>query len=258
MRELLTRREAIKTLLVTTATSMAGGKVWASKVVSDVTANAIDPTVGVARILLSSFPALNTNGGSVRLGSSTVMTSDPESIFPVGLFYPVLINRISATEYVALDTNCLHAGCVLPVVSGGINGKITCKCHGSQYDIRGLCLAGPAPVGQSLLSYPTTLANGILSFKLPDPAGFEITQQTVLNGTEKRLQLTWPSFSDVEYEVRYRPNFQTEPVRVNLAKALNGAATATFIVGDAVEDHTSCWILPQDGIYQVAIRLRAA
>jgi Rieske Fe-S protein len=260
MPEAFTRREIIKTILVTTATSFLGGKVWTAKAISEVMANPIDPNLGVARVQLSNFTALNSDGGSVRLGSSNIVGSPP-STTAAGLYYPILINRLSATEYVVLDTQCLHAGCVLPTLSGGLNGRISCPCHGSQYDARGLCVQGPAPVGFSLRSYPAQLqAGGILKIDIADQ-GFQMLTKEVLNGAETRLQISWDSFSSVEYELRYRPDFATEPVKVNFATTLTGAASASFITGnDTAATETGArkiYVVPQDGIYQVAIRLRA-
>jgi Rieske Fe-S protein len=248
------RRNVIKTLLVASASSFIGDKLWTGKVVSEVKAQGFDPDMGIARLVLSSFSALSTNGGSVRLGSSNILSQG----FPAGLYYPLIINRISATEYVALDSMCIHAGCVTAKFSGSVTtGRMTCNCHGSQYDIRGKCTAGPAPVGQSLTSYPTTLSNGILQIRIKtDPSwGFETMQTTVLNGTEKRLKLTWTSYNPVEYEVRFRPNLGVEPTVVPFFSTINGTTTRTFITGN--DNLQNAFVVPQDGIYQVAIRLRS-
>src|SRR3954471_7007321 len=207
----LNRRDVIKTLLVTSAASVIGGKVWAAKVISDVTANAIDPNVGVARLQLSSFPALNNNGGSVRLGSSGISAN-----FPVGLFYPIIINRISATEYVALESQCLHAGCIVGTLTGGVTGRMGCPCHGSQYDAHGKCVVGPAPIGFSLRDYPTSIEGGILKIDITDQ-GFSILMTPIDSNGQARLQISWDSFSFVEYQLRYRPNFASEATVVNFA-----------------------------------------
>lgn len=249
------RRDVIKTLLVTSATSLVSGKAWATKLVSEVTANAVDPSVGVARLQLSNFPTLNNVGGSVRLGSSGISGN-----FPVGLFYPMIINRISATEYVALDSQCLHAGCVVGTLSGGVTGRMGCPCHGSQYDAHGVCVVGPAPVGFSLRNYPATLEGGILKIDVTDQ-GFVTTLTPIVSNGQPRLQISWDSFSAVEYELRYRPNFATEPVKVNFATTPTASPTTAFITGNdtAAGEPTArkIYVTPQDGIYQIAIRLRA-
>jgi nitrite reductase/ring-hydroxylating ferredoxin subunit len=220
MQSLLSRRDVIKTLFVTSACSIINNKLWAAKVVSEVTANVINPTVGVARIQLSAFTNLNTNGGSVRLGSSSLSGDVPR-----GALYPIIINRVSATEYVVVDSACLHEGAVIGRL---ISGRMTCPRHSSQYEIRGVCTRGPAPVGQSLNSYTNSLA-------------------------EKRLALTWDALEFVNYEVRHRPDLATEPVRVNCSLTPTGTFTTGVITGIIIGGTRTVYVQPQDGFFQIAI-----
>jgi Rieske Fe-S protein len=250
MNDLLSRRDVIKTVLVTTATSLIGNKAWAAKTVSEVAAN-IDPTIGIARITLSNFPALNNNGGSVRLGSSGIISG---SSGPVGLYYPIVISRVSASEYVAVDTQCTHAGFVVGACVGGLNGRMTCPGHGSQFDIRGLVQPG-FDAQFDLLSYTSSVSDGILRIELPD-VGYSVTQTAVMNGSQKRLQLTWPTVSATEYEVRWRPNLETAATVVPLFTTLTGTTSTNVYTSPFNGGTRSVFILPQDGIYQVAIRMR--
>jgi Rieske Fe-S protein len=252
MNDLLSRRDVIKTILVTTATSLIGNKAWAAKTVSDV-APSIDPNVGIARVNLSSFPALNNNGGSVRLGSSGLVAGGIGG--PVGLYYPIVISRISATEYVAVDTQCTHAGSVVGACVGGVNGRMTCPNHGSQFDIRGRVQPG-FDARLDLLSYTTSLNSGVLTIELPD-FGFNVTQTGVLNGIEKRLQLTWPTVTSTEYEVRWRPNMETPPTVVPFSTTLTGSLIATTFTSPFSGGSRSVFVLPQSGIYQVAMKMRS-
>ncbi len=215
MQDPLSRRDIIKTVFVLSATSLIENKLWAKKIVGDVKAFSPDPTQGFARIDLAAFPAMTTNGGSVRLGSSNIMRmvnpGMPDEFFPVGIFYPITINRVSATEYVAIEANCLHSGCVVGAFTGSVaSGRMICPCHGSEYDIRGACTHNPTgvsgQVGKSLTKYPTTLHGTILTFKYPvTDLGLVIHQTSVVSASGKRLMLTWESFADVEYEIRWRP-----------------------------------------------------
>jgi Rieske Fe-S protein len=254
MIDLLSRRNVIKTILVTTATSLIGNKAWAARTISDVAASppGIDPNLGLAKVTLSSFPALASDGGSIRLGSSNIQS---QSVGPVGLYYPLLINRISATEYVTLDSQCTHAGFVVAKCIGGLAGTMTCPGHGSKFDIRGQVLPG-FDAQFDLLSYTTMVSDGILTIELPD-VGYTITQTSVLNGTQKRLQLTWPSVSSTEYEVRWRPNLETAPTVVSFFTTLTGTTAVTSVTSPFSGGNRSVYVIPQDGIYQVAIRMRA-
>lgn len=65
---------------------------------------------------------------------------------------PILIERRSARAFVALSMQCTHEGCPVKPPSGGI---IKCPCHGSEYDLDGNVLHGPAqfPLARYAVSY---------------------------------------------------------------------------------------------------------
>lgn len=248
----LSRRDVIKAIFVTSAFSIINNKLWAAKVVSEVTAEAINPTVGVARINLASFAALNTNGGSVRLGSSSLVGDVPR-----GAFWPIIINRVSATEYVVVDSACLHEGAVIGKFTGTVTtGRMTCPRHSSQYEIHGVCTRGPAPIGAQLNSYPNSLANGILTIEVPDQ-GFSFTQEIVTTASDKRIKLSWDALEFVEYEVRYRPDYATEPVRINCSLSETGTFTTGLIPGIINGGPRTAYVPAQDGFYQIAIGMRS-
>ena len=68
---------------------------------------------------------------------------------------PILVIRKSATSYLALSTKCTHMGCT---VDPPQNGVISCPCHGSQYDLSGNVIQGPAP--NSLRKYDAQFDTG--------------------------------------------------------------------------------------------------
>ena len=65
---------------------------------------------------------------------------------------PILIERRSPRAFVALSMQCTHEGCPVKPPSGGI---IKCPCHGSEYDLDGKVLHGPAqfPLARYEVSY---------------------------------------------------------------------------------------------------------
>jgi nitrite reductase/ring-hydroxylating ferredoxin subunit len=74
----------------------------------------------------------------------SALSSDGQSLVtPTAGFdgTPILIVRSSRREFVALSTQCTHEGCPVKPPAGGL---ITCPCHGSQYDLDGKVLRGPA------------------------------------------------------------------------------------------------------------------
>lgn len=70
-----------------------------------------------------------------------------------------LLSRINDTSFAALTAICTHEGCTVTETSGT---QFRCPCHGSQYTASGQVAAGPAT--RSLTSFPTTFANGVLTF----------------------------------------------------------------------------------------------
>ena len=57
-----------------------------------------------------------------------------------GLEFPIALYRASDSQYVALWTECTHQNCEVNPRSG----ILECPCHGSEYDISGIVLNGPA------------------------------------------------------------------------------------------------------------------
>ena len=86
--------------------------------------------------------------------SVATLTEDGQTlVMPAGGMdgSPILIVRISPRRYNALSMICTHEGCP---VNRPVNGRINCPCHGSQYDLDGNVLRGPAQL--SLERYDTT------------------------------------------------------------------------------------------------------
>jgi Rieske Fe-S protein len=61
---------------------------------------------------------------------------------------PILIVRGPAGRFLAFSLHCPHEGC--PVNPTPTNGVLTCPCHGSQFNLEGKVLRGPAdyPLGK--------------------------------------------------------------------------------------------------------------
>ena len=66
----------------------------------------------------------------------------------------LLLVRDSATTVRAFNPVCTHRQCVVAYSAG--EHKIDCPCHGSQFDLDGKVVKGPAP--RPLQSYPAELA----------------------------------------------------------------------------------------------------
>lgn len=62
-------------------------------------------------------------------------------VFIGGLSNPVLLFRQDDGEFWALESTCSHRGCEVKK----LRTMFECPCHGSEYDLQGNVLRGPAP-----------------------------------------------------------------------------------------------------------------
>lgn len=123
--------------------------------------------VGVATPLLDSCSAGNLTGTRPVKTTFDVskLTQDGQALVtkdygPQGA--PVLIVRQAAASYYALSMLCTHAACFVGAPSQGV---MVCPCHGSEYNMMGQVLRGPAyaPLHQYALTYDATAQTVTLS-----------------------------------------------------------------------------------------------
>ena len=242
------RRQFIKTIFVSTACSSLLGGDWVGTVVAEVQSPAgLDN--GILRLTISDFPALLQDFGSVRLGTSAIV-SGPR---PSGLFYPVIVNRAPGQVFYALDAECSHAGCVVPTFSA-TQKYIQCPCHGSRYAIDGKLLRGPA--GFPLIRYETKF-DGVnnLEIQIPDMA-FSVTGATVQSGPSRRFKIEFLAFSNLEYEVRFRESFADAWAVIPFSTTPEGAPTQTVLPGN--DDIAVVYLdrTTETGFYIVNLRVK--
>ena len=189
------RRQFIKMFSLTAASTGVAGHLWRGSVFG-----AVQPagTGGAGRfaISLDDFPALKNEFSSIRLSPNPLLGGDEP--FPDGDFYPILINRGERDEFYALNSECRHAGCVVPIYEESLGG-IVCLCHGSTYALDGTVLQGPAQ--NDLIRYPITF-DGVKTLTVEVPGlGYSVASRLVSGG---RLRLEFPTHLNVTYEIRFR------------------------------------------------------
>jgi len=241
------RRQFIKSIFVSTACSSLLGGAWVGTVVAEVQSPAgLDN--GILRLRISDFPALLQDFGSVRLGTSLIV-SGPR---PSGLFYPVIINRAPGQVFYALGGECTHEGCVVPTFNA-TQKYIQCPCHGSRYALDGKLLRGPA--GFSLQQYETKFDGVNLEIAIPDMA-FSVTGATVQSGPDKRFKIEFLAFSNLKYEVRFREAFSDAWAVVPFSPTPGGAATQSVLPGN--DDIAVVYLdrTTETGFYIVTMRVQ--
>ena len=92
------------------------------------------PEVREVELPFDDYPDLKSVGGTYHL---TIEDMERE----------ILVVHTKKDEYVAVDIKCKHRGCDINYEA--MDKKFVCPCHGSEYDLAGANLKGPAkePLG---------------------------------------------------------------------------------------------------------------
>jgi Rieske Fe-S protein len=203
---------------------------------------------GTMVISLSDFPSLQSEFGSVRIGTSGLRNNVPE-----GLFYPLLINRGPENQFYALNSECSHAGCVVRAYTRAANACV-CPCHGSRYAIDGRRVSGPASF--DLLSYPVTFdGSNTLRVELPDFPLFVSVLRA--QAPDARVCLEFHAFAKLEYEVAFRESWAAPWDPVSFSITPDGPADQTVLIGDDLGVNVYVDSGLQTGFYAVRMRIRS-
>jgi Rieske Fe-S protein len=243
----ISRRRLIKAFTVLTASATMPATRWMRTVLAGVQAST-PSDIGLLRLRLSDFPVLQKELGSVRLGTSRIGSDH----HPVGLFYPVLINRGTNGQFYALDTECTHEGCTVPTYDPSAQ-CMQCPCHGSQYLIDGTVRHGPAnfPLRSFTVRYDGA---DQLTVELPDISfGLDVLQVQPATG---RLRLRFVAFDQLVYEIYSRPSLQADwSGPIPFAVTPDGPVDRVSLVGQA--DYAEVYLdrrISSAGFYAVAVR----
>ena len=103
----------------------------------------------------SANSALMTAGGSLYV---TTAYTPALTASDTGTSYPLIVVRVSPTVVTALFSECPHKGCTiqLPGTSSFAAGTCGCLCHGSEFDVHGNLVQGPATM--NLQTFSATLS----------------------------------------------------------------------------------------------------
>jgi cytochrome b6-f complex iron-sulfur subunit len=101
---------------------------------------------------------------------------------PAGRFH---ISHTAADGLVALYGVCTHLGC-LPKWEPG-NNRFACPCHGSQYQLDGRYIVGPAPRGLDRFPLSITLASGEVRTNATDGQPINISDVPMADIVQVRI-----------------------------------------------------------------------
>jgi Rieske Fe-S protein len=242
-----TRRQFIRTFSLGTVTGL-GATPWLATflatVVSEHEARAAEE--GELILQLSSFPPLLQPFGSVRVSVNPI-----EGPFPTGSFYPIIITRGPGNIFYAVSSSCTHRGCVVTAFDGS---AIVCPCHGSEFTLDGTVTKEPA--NSDLLTYPVVF-DGLNTLRIRIPElGYSITQCRLEAGPTPRLSLEFPTFDQVQYEVRFHQTSTAPWNVVPYATTLNGPVNNFVLNGDGLSKTIFVERTAPAGFFAVAMILK--
>ena len=109
------------------------------------------------------WPALREGPGqkTIRAGSQNEVPVGGSKLVQGG-GKPVIIVRLSETEYRAFSAVCTHLGCL--VQWRNAEKDIFCPCHGGRFSLEGKVIGGPP--AHALAPYPATVVNGEVQVKI--------------------------------------------------------------------------------------------
>ncbi|MBI4660631.1 MAG: Rieske (2Fe-2S) protein [Verrucomicrobia bacterium] len=245
---LMQRRRILKMFAVTTAYSKLLQTDWFGTLLAEVAVRP-RPAVGILRLNLGDFPALRNDFGSVRIGTSRLSAN-----VPLGLFYPIVINRAPGNQFFALNSECTHAGCAVPAFNRSSNSS-ACPCHGSRFGIDGRVINGPAsfPLQQYKVGFD---AAGTLTIEIPDWPHEVVGSRVEGSGALKpRFRLKFLAFANLEFEVLFRASLAAGWNPIPFSLTPDGPADRTVFAGN--DDFTEVYVerATDVGFYAVAIRI---
>lgn len=242
----ISRRQLIKHVVTGTAMSTVLGRPWLTSLIADCTP--VQTGAGILRVKLSEFPALQNDGGGVRLSLNPFVASST-SVTP---FYPVLINRIGAGNFVGLSSRCTHQGCVVSAYDEGSGGCL-CRCHGSLFAIDGRRLSGLA---SSALTKYRLFFDGVDQLCIEIPGlGFSVTPSVADSSVGPRIRLQFATRRNVNYEIHYRKSISETGIVVPFSKTQDGTTTETVLTPTSNGTTTIFVDRPEgSGFYSVSIQ----
>jgi Rieske Fe-S protein len=221
------RRRFVKTFVFGAVTAGLCGRAWRGTFLAEASPVPAGVNVGILQIKISDYPLLQEEFGSIRLAFNPI---NSDSSGPLGFFYPVLINRGEGDNFYAMDSGCSHAGYVVPIYDP-FEGAMICPGHGSHYSIDGTVWEDQE-ASNSLTRFDLTYDGAdTLTIKVPF-LGYSVTCSAVTGASTPRLQLGFPTFFGVEYEVRFRARIENPWTVAPFATSLDGPADQMSLIGD--------------------------
>lgn len=100
-------------------------------------------------------PGVEVVGNTLRVNLAVATALGAENGFLIVSQPPTIMVNTGSNSFRAFTAVCTHSGCL---VGSFANGRISCPCHGSQFNLDGDVVTGPA--ASPLRTFPTAFDTG--------------------------------------------------------------------------------------------------
>lgn len=225
---------------------------WTGRLFAEVGESSPGPAKVVLKLV--EFPPLQTTGGSVQVNFSLFAK-------------PFTVNRISATEWVVLDSVCTHNGCTVGKFDAA-NGYMRCPCHGSRYDIAGRVFRDadgnptePAQADIARFASVHDATAGTLEISIP---GLALAVKSISvhhrENAPQRMKIEFFMTANSTYEIHHSASLQDGFKRVAFSLTPDGATDQVSIQTPAAGVTTQAVYVDANGprgFYVVMLVLRS-
>ena len=104
----------------------------------------VAPVAKVVLDFVTPVKGADTSKQTIRVASVEDLALNTAKVFKVNKD-PVIVVHTETGQYKAFGARCTHLGCVVKYNIEEGPPHFSCNCHGSEYDINGKNIEGPAP-----------------------------------------------------------------------------------------------------------------
>ena len=208
------RREILRTLTYGVVCSGFCGVAPIRWLVSDIRAG----ESAIYKMSFDEFPQLSESYGSVRVNVAGIPSTSNQ----------IVVTRMPGNQFYAVSSKCTHRGVAVDPFKKGKG--LYCRAHGSQFDVDGRVVRGPAR--SALKLYSTSYDGGeSVSVEFPD-LGYTVNTSMLQTIAGDRLLLSFETIAGMEYTVALSSHLGDEDISfVKFATTKDGPINSSRLTG---------------------------
>ena len=153
----------------------------------------------IFKMSFDEFPQLSKSYGSVRVNVAGIPNASNQ----------IVVTRMPGNKFYAVSSKCTHSGVAVNPFKKGKG--LYCAAHGSQFDVDGRVVRGPAISALKLYSSKYD-GKGTVSVEFPE-LGYSVNASMLQSIEGDRLHLTFETIPGMTYSVAFSSQFGNEYVR---------------------------------------------